>query len=94
MVLAGAPNYARAGLFGGAGDDFIDGGRGNDYLDGGPGHDRMLGGSGNDVFVLNSTADVVVEARGAGVDTVQALSSFVLSAGAWIESPRGQPRRR
>jgi serralysin len=53
----GALLVAKAGLFGGAGNDYIDGGRGNDWLDGGRGKDSLVGGLGKDVFDFNSIKD-------------------------------------
>lgn len=38
------------GLFGGAGNDFLDGGNGNDRLDGEDGNDMLVGGTGNDTL--------------------------------------------
>lgn len=48
IVLGFLVDYWSAGLYGGAGDDFIDGGRGKDNLDGGTGNDNLYGGEGND----------------------------------------------
>jgi Ca2+-binding RTX toxin-like protein len=47
------PIRIRGGLFGGAGDDFLDGGSGNDILNGGPNNDVLKGGAGNDTFIFN-----------------------------------------
>jgi Ca2+-binding RTX toxin-like protein len=38
------------GLFGEAGNDYLDGGRGNDFLSGGLGRDTLIGGEGNDTL--------------------------------------------
>jgi Ca2+-binding RTX toxin-like protein len=48
--------YFLAGLFGGAGEDYLDGGEGNDLLDGGAGVDTLEGGRGLDVasYYFNS----------------------------------------
>ena len=59
-------------LNGGDGNDSIVGGAGNDWINGQVGNDTMVGGGGNDAFVVNSLADVVVEAAGGGIDTVNA----------------------
>ncbi|PZQ34320.1 MAG: HlyJ hemolysin-like protein [Stenotrophomonas acidaminiphila] len=67
-------------LFGGDGTDTLLGGIGNDYLDGGAGVDLLEGGSGNDVYIIDDSADVVVEAAGAGTDQVQTTASYALSA--------------
>jgi Ca2+-binding RTX toxin-like protein len=45
------------GLFGEAGNDYIDGGIGNDHLDGGADSDILLGGEGNDTLVGGLGAD-------------------------------------
>ncbi|PTR14803.1 Ca2+-binding RTX toxin-like protein [Nitrosospira sp. Nsp2] len=63
------------------GDDTLNGGEGNDRLVGGVGDDTMTGGAGDDAYVVDSAADVVNEASGAGVDTVEAaLDFYVLGA--------------
>lgn len=56
-------------LFGGSGNDNLRGGADQDYLDGGTGNDLLEGGMGNDRYVVDA-GDVVVEAAGAGTDTV------------------------
>lgn len=58
-------------LAGAGGRDTLEGGAGNDTLDGGAGDDRLVGGAGNDRYVVNSALDIVVEATGGGVDTVE-----------------------
>ncbi|MBN6150275.1 hypothetical protein JR065_07985 [Xanthomonas sp. AmX2] len=67
-------------LFGGTGADILYGGNGADYLDGGESVDHLEGGAGNDIYVTDDSADVVVEAAGAGTDQVQTIASYVLSA--------------
>ncbi|WP_108311274.1 beta strand repeat-containing protein [Limnohabitans parvus] len=66
-------------LNGAAGNDTLTGGIGNDILDGGAGADSMAGGGGNDTYVVDNTADVVTEALGAGIDTVEASVSYILT---------------
>lgn len=77
-------------LYGGSGNDILNGGTGNDRLYGGDGVDGLYGGegddflsggAGNDVYDVDSVGDVVVEAAGAGIDTVQTtLTSYTLGA--------------
>ncbi|MBR0906614.1 peroxidase family protein [Bradyrhizobium liaoningense] len=71
-------------LVGGLGDDLLVGGTGNDDLDardnddpdnldlvGALGADTMVGGAGNDTYGVDDLLDVVVEATGEGIDTVE-----------------------
>jgi Ca2+-binding RTX toxin-like protein len=44
------PTTFDGGVFGGAGNDFVNGGPGDDYIDGGVGDDVCNGGRGNDTF--------------------------------------------
>jgi serralysin len=72
-----APNL----LAGGAGHDTLLGGAGHDTLDGGTGADRLAGGPGNDRYVVDSALDRIIEAPGAGIDTVIAMiATFTLPA--------------
>jgi serralysin len=73
-------NAANNALAGGAGKDHLLGGNGNDTLTGGAGVDRMEGGAGNDTYRVDQMSDVVVEAAGAGRDTVLSAASYRLSA--------------
>ena len=72
-------------LAGYAGMDALSGGAGNDHLDGsGDGAvDTLTGGLGDDVYRVDGgtspgTQDVLVEAAGQGLDTVESLGSFTL----------------
>lgn len=68
-------------LIGLGGNDRLVGGEGADLLDGGTGTDTMLGGLGDDTYVVNTTADVVDETGGDGVDTVNSSVNLALAAG-------------
>lgn len=59
-------------LEGGEGNDRLNGGAGDDRLDGGAGNDRLAGGSGDDFYILTLGDEVGGEARGGGIDTIQA----------------------
>ncbi len=80
---AGADTLTGAGgndtLKGLGGDDTLIGGAGNDFLDGGTGADRMEGGAGNDTYVVDTIKDQVIEAAGAGSDSVRASISYRLA---------------
>ena len=65
---------------GGEGNDTIFGGAGNDSLYGNAGSDSMLGGAGNDVYRIGLATDIVVELADEGTDTVEAYTSYTLSA--------------
>jgi Ca2+-binding RTX toxin-like protein len=67
-------------LNGGAGTDVLLGFAGNDTLDGGAGNDKMAGGLGNDLYRVDSRSDLVLEYTGEGTDTVEASSTYTLTA--------------
>ena len=65
-------------LFGDDGNDTVRGGEGNDTIEGGNGNDFLFGDNGNDIFNVLGVAATV--SGGAGIDTVNSLNTFVLSA--------------
>jgi Ca2+-binding RTX toxin-like protein/subtilisin-like proprotein convertase family protein len=67
-------------LSGGAGADVLLGFAGNDTLDGGAGVDKMAGGVGNDLYRVDSRSDLILEYAGEGTDTVEAASTYTLTA--------------
>ncbi|HMG48227.1 MAG TPA: Calx-beta domain-containing protein [Allosphingosinicella sp.] len=73
-------------LFGTAGADTINGFGGNDVIDGLGGDDTLTGGPGDDTFYVDSAGDTVIEAVGEGNDRVLASVSYVLMAGAEVET--------
>jgi Ca2+-binding RTX toxin-like protein len=72
-------------IFGDANNDVLVGEEGFDRLDGGAGVDTMSGGADNDTYVVDNAADVVNEATGEGLDTVQARASYALASGSEVE---------
>ncbi|MBG9390405.1 hypothetical protein I5803_20410 [Caenimonas sp. DR4.4] len=54
------------------------GNAGANRLDGGAGNDTLEGGAGNDLYIVDSATDVITEAAGEGIDSVQAAITFTL----------------
>ena len=67
-------------LTGNLGANVIYGMVGNDILNGGLGADTMYGGAGADAFFIDDIGDVVSEASGGGIDTVNSSVSHILGA--------------
>jgi hypothetical protein len=62
-------------------DDVLSGTSGDDVIDGRKGYDKMSGGTGDDAYFVDrsrSRVDLVVEAAGAGYDTVHSSADFTL----------------
>ncbi|MFI0847471.1 calcium-binding protein [Mesorhizobium sp. IMUNJ 23232] len=82
------PRTAAVNLTGtAAADDWVGTGFA-DTLNGKGGADRMAGAAGNDTYFVDNAKDVVVEAAGKGNDLVATSASYVLAAGAEVETLR------
>jgi Ca2+-binding RTX toxin-like protein len=83
--MLSAVTYGNA-VYGFVGTDQLTGGNANDYLDGGVGIDVMRGAAGNDSYVVDNSADRVIEAVGAGSDTLYTSVNFALESGSEVET--------
>jgi Ca2+-binding RTX toxin-like protein len=75
--------YVGGGAFAGTGNtlaNLLIGGAGNDDLNGGRGADTMRGGFGDDTYVVDHPGDIVDEAGGSGIDTVETTINYTLGA--------------
>ena len=88
LILQGSANLQ---AYGNNGVNALFGNSGNNILNGEGGADHMFGGAGNDVYVVDNVGDLVVEAVGAGNDTVYASVNYALTANVDNPDPaRGQ----
>ncbi|MDP3854028.1 calcium-binding protein, partial [Phenylobacterium sp.] len=85
LILTGTANIDGVGnglnnfITGNDGSNHLVGGAGNDTLDSRGGTDLLEGGAGDDTYIVNANASVV-EAAGAGIDTVKSMNGITMSA--------------
>ena len=73
---AASTNYIEGSQWG----DDLTGTAANDTINGRTGVDTLAGGAGDDIYMVNNTSSSVIEAFGAGIDTVITSTSYTLSA--------------
>ena len=85
-ATSGTGNNLDNDLWGNNADNVLTGGDGADHLHGEAGNDTLIGGTGDDVYWITDAAADVTESGGQGVDTVYTVVSYVLTAGADVET--------
>lgn len=81
LLGSGAINGTGNGLA-----NILIGNSGDNRLDGAQGADKMTGGAGNDTYVIDHAGDVVTEAAGGGIDTIETVFTTDLMTKANIEN--------
>ena len=80
-AINGIGNTLNNTLIGNTGNNTLNGGLGNDTLIGDLGNDTLIGGVGNDSYYVDSTADIITELVGQGLDSVfSTAATYTLSA--------------
>ena len=67
-------------LIGNSANNVLTGLLGNDTLNGGVGADTLIGGLGNDAYLVDNTSDAIAENSAEGLDSVQSVVTYSLSA--------------
>jgi Ca2+-binding RTX toxin-like protein len=85
LVAFNAASLVGLGLTGNGFNNNILGTAGGDTINGVTGADTLYGFGGNDVYYVDSSTDIVVEAAGAGSDTIFSAGSYTLAFTTEIE---------
>ncbi|MBS3026116.1 MAG: DUF4347 domain-containing protein [Dolichospermum sp. DET50] len=78
-AINGTGNNLNNIITGNTGNNTLDGGLGNDTLIGGLGNDTLIGGVGNDSYYVDSTANIITELVGQGIDSVYSTITYTLT---------------